>query len=354
MRHNPLTKYLLSSVARAADDATAAPAATPALAAPAPGPTEAATPAAGPSSSNSSVAPGASSTTDGSSSSTSTSPAGSEAAPSAAKPEASLLSAAEAPKKTDAAAPAPATTDAKAPKDGDGKETPPPKADAKEAPAAPKDAKDATKDASKDGKPAADAAADKPGEKPEEAKKDGPAEKPAPKVYEPFKVPDGVKLDDAQVKTFTGILDNPEMDHQARGQALMDLHVTETKRIGDQLAKHQRDVFRQMTNTMKDQIRSDPVVGGSRQDTALGLAKGVIEEFGGPEYGGSPELVAQTLERLDYTSMGNDVGLVRVLHTIAGLLAEGTLVLSTPPSARTPRSRAETWYDQPKGGNGAG
>lgn len=212
------------------------------------------------------------------------------------------------------------------------------KSDAKETPEKP------VQEASKDAKPAADAAADaKPDGK--EPAKEAAVEKPPAHVYEAFKVPDGTKLDDERVSAFTGILENPELDYQGRGQALMDMHIAELQRVSNQISQNQREVWTAYQTRQKDEIRNDPDVGGNRIETTLGRAKAMIEEFGGTD-----QQVASTLEALSYTGMGNNVGLVRVLNKVWEMLSEGTYVPPNQPSARTPTTVAERWY----GDNGKG
>lgn len=347
--HNRLTRSLLSSVVFAAegDHAAGAPPATAPAGDPAsPGPTEGSSPTAGPSSSSGADGAGSASTTAATSESKSGSPVASESTPGpdVTKAEPSLLAAAESKPAADVA-----------------KDTKPAAGDkpAGEAAAAAKDPKAAeaaagekkpeptvAKDASKDAKPAADAAAGEKSEAKAEPGKEAAVEKPPARSYDAFKVPDGIKLEDGQVTAFTGILENGELDHQARAQSLVDLHIAEIKRAGDQLAQNQRDVWNTFQNRLKDEMRADEEVGGNRMDTALGIAKSVIEEFGGTD-----EQVAQTLARLSYTGMGNDVGLARVLFRAGQLLREGGYVSPSPPSAKTNVPRAEKWYG---GGNGAG
>jgi hypothetical protein len=237
------------------------------------------------------------------------------------------------------------------------------KSDAKDAEKAPadagKDAKDSkdpkdatpsseTKDKG-DGKTPAKAEA-KDGEKtPAEPGKDAAVEKPpaqvAPHAYEAFTVPDGTKLDDKQVTAFTGILNNAEYTPQQRAQALVDMHVAEVQRVSQQAAQHQRDVWTQMQNRWKDDFRADKEIGGNRAATSLGLAKSLIEEFGG-----SDEDVKATLAMLSYTGAGNHVGLIRVLHNAAlALSREGEPDNAEPPNPAGGKSRQQKWY----GDNGA-
>lgn len=271
------------------------------------------------------------------------------AAPVAAAPEPKAEPAAAAVKEPAIpAAPASLIAEAKLPAKGDvaaepGAKDPKevkaePKAEAKPAPKDGKEtaAKAEPKEPAKAGEtPAADAAAGKPEAKTEVKA----AEPPAPRTYEAFVAPDGIKLDDKQVSALTGILDSGELSHQQRAQELMNLHFNEIKRVNDQALAHQQDVWKTMQDRWKDDFRKDPQLGGNREETSLGLAKSVVEQFGG-----SPEQVAETLAMLSYTGAGNHVGLVRVLHAVGQLLSEGDFKPATPPSASPKGDRASRWY----------
>lgn len=181
------------------------------------------------------------------------------------------------------------------------------------------------------------------GEAPAPAK-EALAETPPARTYDTFKVPDGLKLDDTRVKTFTAILDNAELSHQDRGQKLVDLFVDEVKNVQKARDDYQREVFDTLQNGWKEELRTDPQVGGNRLETSLGRAKWVVEQFGGSE-----KQTAELLAQLSYTGMGNNAGLVRLLDNVAEMLSEGEIIPASPRPAKDTRPRSEKWY----GGNGA-
>lgn len=312
----------------AAPAADAAPAATPS-----PSPSEAASSPPGPEASE--AAAGAA--TPAATPSADAAPAASEAAPAKETAPTSLLAEApaKAPGEAEAAKPAAdAKPDAKAdakPESDKAAETPAP-ADAKkpESEAAKKD--DAAKDAKAEGDGTAPA-------------KEALAEAPPARTYEAFKVPDGLKLDDTKVKDFTTILENAELSHQERGQGLIDLFVKEMQDVQVARDQHQRDVFNQLQNGWKEELRGDPQVGGNRLDTALGRAKWVVEAFGGDK-----KNVDSLLAQMSYTGMGNNVHMVRLLDNLAEILSEGEIVPANAGKLKDTRPRSEKWY----GGNGAG
>lgn len=250
------------------------------------------------------------------------------AAPAAAvesKPTESAPSLLEAAK----AKPLDASPDASAPKPDAGKV-----ADAKPATDAPKD--DAAKDAAK------------PADAPAPADGDALAEKPQARTYEAFKVPDGVTLVDDKVKDFTTILDDGKLSPQERAQKLVDLYVDESKRLSSELAQHQRDVWNGLQTQWINDLRKDPELGGNRIETTLGIAKAVIEEFGGTQ-----EQQAQLLAHTSANGMGNYAGFIRLLSNIGTRLnvIEDGMVPASPGRASTPQTRAARWYGAK--GNGA-
>ncbi len=316
----------------AADDGTAAavPASTGSSS---PSPDSSVVAATSPPGEAAAAAPGASASAPGAADSAVAAPA--EAAPAKQDSPTSLLA--------EATAKAPgAAEEAAKPADAKPEGKPDAKADAKKAetPAPAKPKADAKPDAAK---PAAEA-------KPADDKAPAPAsealaETPPAHTYEAFKVPDGLKLDDERVKSFTSILDDAKLAPQERGQKLVDLFVSEVQNVQTARDQHQRDVWSKLQDSWKEELRTDPDVGGNRMMTSLGLSKWVIEQLGGTKRQ-QGELLAQ----LSYTGMGNNVGLVRLLNNVAEVLSEGEVVPASPRPAKDSRSRSERWYGQ----NGAG
>ena len=264
------------------------------------------------------------------------------AAPAPAKSEPSLLEAAAGKPKADAPAPDGATAKPESTAKADDK--PAPEA-AKPDDKKPDETKDAKAPEAKDGdKPKDDAA------KPDPAK-DATAEiqPPAPVKYEAFKVPEGIKLDDAQIGKFTEIAGAAQVK-QETAQALVDLYMEDVQRISNQAVEHaraeQRKVWNTFNDTNKTALRNDPELGGNRLETTLSVAKAFIEE-----YGGSPEQVQELLAHTTNNGMGNFVGFIRLLNN-AGLalnIFEDSLVpanASPPKPTKGPGARG--WYDTPK------
>lgn len=167
------------------------------------------------------------------------------------------------------------------------------------------------------------------------------AAKPEPITFEAFNVPEGFELKDEAVKQFTEILGDPNLSAQERGQKLVDMYAAEVKGVHEAYAQQQVDTWRQLNDSWKEELRSDPEIGGNRVGTTLSIAKAVIEEFGG-----SKEQQAAFLAHVDNNGMGNYAGFVRLLHNIGTAMnvLEDRIVSSPSSSPSAPKSRAEKWY----------
>lgn len=286
-----------------------------------------------------------------------------EAAPAAAAPAAEAAPAATSPLATaDAAkregAPAPKADAAPAAKEIPAKagEAPPPGgtegdvAKPKDDAAAKPDA--AAGDAKKDAKPGetaeakpegADAAADK---KPDAAAEAPPAPPPA---YEPYKVPETLKLDETRLKEFNTILGEAEIsgkaDHAAMqqlGQKIMDLYAGEVQRISQEVSKYQVDVWNRHLESEFNGLKSDPALGGNRIDTTLGNAKYVLEQFGG-----SKEEQDRFMATLDRSGVSSNRDFVALLNRMHERYREGEHVPPNLPSTKSKDRAAgqKGWYD---------
>lgn len=293
---------------------------------------------------------------DASAAASSSAPPAADAAPSSsAAPAPSPLAAADASKRDGAPAPAadaaPAKPDLETPaKAGEapppggteGKDAAKPEGDAaaKKPDAAAGDKKPGeTAEAKPDG---ADAAADK---------KPGEAEAPPapPPAYEPYKVPETLKLDETRLAEFNTILGEAELtgkaDHAAMqqlGQKIMDLYAGEVQRIGEQVQQYQVDVWNRHLESELNVLKSDPQLGGNRIDTTLGNAKYVLEQFGG-----SKDEQDRFMAVLDRAGVSSNRDFVAMLNRMHERYREPEPVPPNLPSVK-PNNRgsgSKGWYD---------
>lgn len=170
-----------------------------------------------------------------------------------------------------------------------------------------------------------------------------PAQAPAP-TYEPFKLPDGVTLQEKELGSFTGILgefENGPKDHaatQAFGQKLIDLYTGEVQQLGTRLLQRQVEIWNDQNAQWKDEVRGDPELGGNRMATTLNVCGSVIEQ-----YGGSPQQIAELRSAFNATGAGNHPAFVRLMHNIGKALGEGRPV-PAPKPAPAPAGKAQRRY----------
>lgn len=245
----------------------------------------------------------------------------------APKPEPSLIESADG-KKPDATV------------DGEGKESPAPTEPAKPDGDKP-DGKDVKKEGDGD-KPKPET--DKDAAKADPEAKDATAENqpPAPIEYEAFKLPEGIKLDDKELAKFTEVAGKAQIPQDV-AQSLVNLYIEERKQDAINAQQHQQDVWKQLNNGWKDELRNHPELGGNRLNTTLSRAKAVIEEYlGSPQYGGSPELVKALMAHTSLNGMGNFMPFVKLMNT----LGEQLNIFEDSPTSANPQP--------PKGQRGPG
>jgi hypothetical protein len=218
---------------------------------------------------------------------------------------------------------------------------------------------DATKPATESGetKPPAEVKAEtkpegevKPETKPADTKEAPEATPQAPPVYEALKLPDTVKLDKDRVAKFDEIIGKTELstkgDHAAMTamrQDLANLYVEEVNRIGQQVAKHQHDVWNRLVEQRVNELKSDPQLGGNRIETTLGNAKYALETMVGLSKDEATTLIAV----MDAGGVSHHRLMIKALNGIYELLREpepvpGTLPLNATTS-KEPGQRG--WYD---------
>ena len=167
------------------------------------------------------------------------------------------------------------------------------------------------------------------------------AQPPVPTVYEAFTFPDGVKFDDAKLKTTFLDLIAPHNVPQAVAQKLLDNLVEEIQRVVAATRKEPRDYYNGLVAKWKDEARKDPRLA-NRLDTALANSKGLIET-----YAINREDSDAILRQLDANGMGSFPPFVRLtdkLGEMLNVLEDGIVPPADP--ARKPKS-GRGWYDAP-------
>jgi hypothetical protein len=87
-----------------------------------------------------------------------------------------------------------------------------------------------------------------------------------PLKYEPFTLPEGVKLDEERVGEYTGILSEYGIPQEA-GQKLLDLYTNAAKTFVEHTSAEQHRVFGEVRAAWRSEIMADPEMGGSGYHT---------------------------------------------------------------------------------------
>lgn len=175
------------------------------------------------------------------------------------------------------------------------------------------------------------------------------AQPPAPIKYEAFKVPDGVTLDQERIGKFAEIA-GPAQVNQEVAQNLLNLHVEEIQRVQQAAIDNQRKVWNTYIDTITNELRKDPELGGNRLETSLSMAKAVVEEYL------PANEAAEYLALLSHNGMGNHRLQVKLLHAIGDKLNifEDGLVPANPQAPKMQKSPGNRgWYDKTPGGGAA-
>lgn len=199
--------------------------------------------------------------------------------------------------------------------------------------------------------------AGKPDEKPKtDEKPAGEAEKPVVvgevATYEPFKLPEGLPIDETRIKAFTDVI-GPLKLGQEDAQKLVDLHTQTLQDYAQALSAQQHAQFAETRRGWVEKIKADPVLGGAGHQTALQAAARMRDLLVPPEHR------QEMAEAMRDTGIGDHIALFRLFHNAARLFDEP----ASPPiaarpvpdrggSAKEPRSRI--MYDHPSSRRVAG
>lgn len=186
----------------------------------------------------------------------------------------------------------------------------------------------------------ADAPADKPaGDKPA----DKPADKPVddkPIEYEAFKLPEGMKPDEAKLGEFTKLAAESKIPQEV-AQKLVDLYSAEIKQVSEAPMR----AWTELQTKWQDEVRNDPVIGGANLDKNLAATKAGLNNLLGDD-------ASKFFEALNVTGAGNNPDIVRGLFKAAQAHAPATPVAGKPAGGAS-KSAGATLYPQMAGlGNG--
>lgn len=182
-----------------------------------------------------------------------------------------------------------------------------------------------------------------------EAKPEAKADTPKEPVVEPaapepfkFEIPPTLRVDDARMAEFTGILrEASSLPPQEVGQKLIGMHAAAMQAYADHVAAEQRRVWNDTNRGWQNAVMSDPVLGGAGHQTAMGAVARVRDMSISDSPPGTPQYERDRKDHeefLSVTGAGNHPVYLRQLHRMARLVDEAPL---PPPDIRPPPNNGQ-------------
>lgn len=176
------------------------------------------------------------------------------------------------------------------------------------------------------------------------------AEQPAQPIvlptYEAYKLPEGVKLGDAEVGEFNKLMGEFQVGQkldqatmQAFNQKAIEFHLAQVQSAVKAHDDQGQEAWKAMRADWVKEFKSDRQIGGNRMNTTLGAANAMIERFGG-----SKEQIAALRQVMSTTGAGDNPAVIRLLHNIAKELGEGRPVPASVPKPPQLASRKTRRY----------
>jgi len=149
-----------------------------------------------------------------------------------------------------------------------------------------------------------------------------------PLTVEDLVFPENFTLDDEISSEFLTVVNDQELSVKDRANALVDLQA----KLMTKASEASSAAWDNMQTEWRDAVKSDPTIGGDKMTAALADVSKLVTEFG------SKELASV----FDLTGAGNNVHVIKFLHTLAGKLTEGGFAQGSPTGA--PASAAQLLY----------
>ena len=176
--------------------------------------------------------------------------------------------------------------------------------------------------------------------KDESSQSDEPASLPS---YEPWKFPDTMTVDEAQVAETNKLFGefeqearkDPHAAMQKFGQQLIDRYVTGVQTVADQIASAYKESWKAQTKGWYDSFVQE---FGDKKDEVAAASREFIRR-----HGGTPEQQAEVRTLMQNTGIGNHPAVIRMLAAATANLSEGKPVPAGAPPAQ-PQSRKQRFY----------
>lgn len=140
-----------------------------------------------------------------------------------------------------------------------------------------------------------------------------------PLTVESISFEKGVEVNEGARDEFLGILNDRELSPAEQAQKLVDLQT----RLAREASETSSTSWEGLQTQWRDEVQSDPEIGGQKLEGVLtGVAK-VIDQYGSPEL----------RQVMDLTGAGNNIHVIKFLNNVAKNLNEGGPVRGNPPSS---------------------
>lgn len=167
-------------------------------------------------------------------------------------------------------------------------------------------------------------------------------------TYEPFVIPDDIKLEDTKLVEFTkelGEFQNltkaGQAEVQAFGQKLVDRHLAEVQSATQRLSELYENAWKKQTSDWYESFKADPEIGGNREQTTVNAALEFVRT-----HGGNDAQQAEFRKLMETTGVGNHPAVIRLMANAMNAYREGKPLPAVKPVAQ-PTSKVSKRY----GGN---
>jgi len=151
----------------------------------------------------------------------------------------------------------------------------------------------------------------------EAAKAEADAAAAAPITVEDIVLPEGMaELSPDLTKEFVELVNDKELGPKARAEALLNLQAKAMTAASEASSA----AWTEMQEQWRNEVKADPVVGGDKLQPTLNSINKLVTEHGDEKL----------VEALAVTGAGNNLHVIKFLHTVSTLLTEGGYQAGSP------------------------
>lgn len=160
---------------------------------------------------------------------------------------------------------------------------------------------------------------------------DKPVAKPegAPEKYSAFILPEGYEANELVLQEATGIFKDLGLS-QSQAQKLVDFY----SKVSSDAADAGVRLWQETQTAWKDEVKSDPVIGGQKLGPVMATINKAINGLG------DATLISGFREAMNITGAGNNPAFIRAFYAFATKLTEGGPVSGRPESGNKPPTSA--------------